>query len=325
MKDLKYSCLALVLIAISFCGRPETTPEADFLVIGVCPLPGYAKKVELAGDLAFVADGQGGLQIVDIRDPDSMSVIGSYEPDREVGGVAVRDTFAFLALASSTSGGLVILNISDPANPVFVGQDPTFYAYDAAAPAGDTMYAYVAASYWFIVEDIYSYPQYPTFARRFSTPGTARHVFMDGPVAFLACEQMGLQIVDLSRPDSTAKAGWVDTPSNARNVFVLGDHAYVADGRAGLIIIDVSDIDHPVCVAQFDTPQYANGVHVAGNLAYVADGESGLQVIDVTDPADPQLYGSVATPYANGVSVRNDRVYIADRDMGLVIIVEEQP
>lgn len=323
MKYLKY--LAPVLIAVSFCGRPETTaPEADFLVIGVCPLPGYAKKVELAAGLAYVADGQGGLQIVDISDPDSAYVVGSYEPDRDVGGVALRDTFAFLALASSTSGGLVILNISDPAAPVFVGQDPSIYAYDVSAPAGDTMYAYVAASYWFIVEDVYSYPQYPTFARRFSTPGNVRHVFMNGAAAYLACEQMGLQIVDLAEPDSTAMAGWIDTPSNARHVFVLGDYAYVADGRAGLIIIDVSDIAHPVIVGQYDTPEYANGVHVAGNLAYVADGGSGLQVIDVTDPADPQPYGSLATPYANGVSVRNDTVYIADRDMGLVIIAEER-
>lgn len=323
MKYLKY--LAPVLIAVSFCGRPETTaPEANFLVIGVCPLPGYAKKVELAAGLAYVADGQGGLQIVDISDPDSAYVVGSYEPDRDVGGVAVRDTFVYLALASSTSGGLVILTTSDPANPTFVGQDPSFYAYDVAAPAGDTMYVYVAASYWFIVEDVYSYPQYPTFARRFSTPGNVRHVFSAGSVAYLACEQMGLQIVDLAQPDSTAMAGWIDTPSNARHVFVLDGYAYVADGRAGLVIIDVSDIQRPVIAGQHDTPNYANSVHVAGNLAYVADGESGLVVIDVTDPAEPLLYGGVTTPYANGVSVRNDTVYVADRDMGLIIIVEEQ-
>lgn len=323
MKYFRY--FALALLFVSFCGRPEVTdPDTNFVIIGGCPLPGYAKRVELAGGLAYVANGQGGLQIVDISDPDSAYVVGSYEPDRDVGGIAVRDTFAFLALASSTSGGLVILNIADPANPLFVGQDPSIYAYDVAAPPDDTMYVYIAASYWFVVEDVYSYPQYPTFARRFSTPGNVRHVFMSGNVAYLACEQMGLQLVDLSRPDSTALAGWIDTPSNARNVFVSGDHAYVADGRAGLIIIDVSDIEHPMLVGQYDTPRYANGVHVSDNFAYVADGEGGLQVIDVTDPAAPELHGRITTPYAYGVCARNDTVYIADRDMGLVIIVEEQ-
>jgi hypothetical protein len=316
----------LFLMALLFCGRPEVPiPQADFIIIGVCPLPGYAKKVELVDSLAFVANGQGGLQIINISNPESTFVIGEYMADRDVGGVAVRDTFAYIALGSSTSGGLVILNISDPTNPVFVGQDPSIYAYDVAAPPEDTMYVYVAAGYWFHVEDVYTYPapQYPSYARRFTTPGDIRAVCMVDTVAFLACEQMGLQIINLSKPDSTALVGWVDTPSNARGVFANADYAYMADGRGGLIIIDVMDIENPLIVSQYDTPDYANGVFVSDEKAYVADGDGGLQVIDLADPADPQLYGNMETSYANGVYVRNDTIYIADRDMGLVIAIEE--
>ena len=49
MKYLKYLFL-LVLAVLSSCGRPEVQePMADFVIIGECPLPGYAKKVELVG------------------------------------------------------------------------------------------------------------------------------------------------------------------------------------------------------------------------------------------------------------------------------------
>jgi hypothetical protein len=296
-----------------------------FTIIGECPLPGYAKKIELVDNLAYVADGQGGLQIVDISNPESTYVVGQYLADRDLSGVAVRDTFAYVALASSTSGGLVVLNIADPTNPVLVGQDNTIFAYDVAAPADDTMYVYVAARYWFHVEDIYTFPQYPQYARRFSTPGNIRAVCMVDTIAYLACEQMGLQIINLAiMIDSLALVGWADTPSNARHVYALDNFAYIADGRGGLVIVDVTDIENPFIVSQFDTPQYANAVYVSNNLAYVADGDGGLQVIDVSLPAEPEFYGEVQTPYANGVCVRNDTVFVADQDMGLVILVEEE-
>jgi hypothetical protein len=322
VKYLKY--LPLVFCILSFCGRPEVTePGATFTIIGECQLPGYAKKVELVGNLAYVADGQGGLQIVDISNPESTYVVGQYVSDRDVNSVAVRDTFAYIALLSSTSGGLVVLNISDPAVPLFVGQDPTIYAYDIAAPQDDTMYVYVAARYWFHVEDIYTFPQYPTYARRFTTPGNTRAVFVIDSLVYLACEQMGLQIINLAKPDSLALVGWIDTPSNARHVYVHDNKAYVADGRAGLIIIDVADSEHPVFIEQYDTPEYANAVFISNDKAYIADGDGGVYVIDVSNAQDPIFYGSFETAYANHAYVRNDTVYVADRDRGLVVVVEE--
>lgn len=322
MKNSKY--LFLIIAMLLFCGRPEVTePGASFTIIGECPLPGYAKDLELIGDLAYVANGQGGLQIVDIGNSDSTFIVGEYNADRDVSGVAVRDTFAYLALASSTSGGLMTLSIADPTNPFFIGQDPTIYAFDVVAPPSDTMYVYIAARYWFHVEDIYTYPPSPSYARRFTTPGNIRAVYMDDSLAYLACEQMGLHIFNLSQPDSLAYTGWVDTPSNARQLYVVDNYAYIADGRAGLIIIDVSDIGNPMIVGGYDTPDYANGVFVYGTNAYIADGDGGLQVVDVSDPSDPDYYGSLEISYANGVYVRADTVYVADRDMGLVIVVEE--
>jgi hypothetical protein len=322
VKNPKY--LFLVIALLLFCGRPEVTePGASFTIIGECPLPGYAKDLELIADLAYVANGQGGLQIVDIGNFDSTIVVGEYNADRDVSGVTVRDTFAYLALASSTSGGLVTLNIADPTNPFFIGQDPTIFAFDVVAPPSETMYVYIAARYWFHVEDVYTYPPGPSYARRFTTPGNIRAVYMADSLAYLACEQMGLHIFNLAQPDSLAYAGWVDTPSNARQLYVIDNYAYIADGRAGLIIIDVSDIANPFIVGEYDTPDYANGVFVSGSNAYIADGDGGLQVVDVSDPSDPDYYGSLETSYANGVYVRGDTIYVADRDMGLVIVIEE--
>ena len=315
---------SIFILLIISCHRPIPDENGHtFRILSTCSLPGYAEDLDIVNDLVYVADDQGGLQIINISDSENPFVVGEYMSEKSIVGIAVRDTFAYLALASSSNGGLVILNIVNPAEPVFVGQDPSIYAHDVMAPENDTMYVYIAARYWFHVEDVYTLPQYPSFVRRFTTPGDIRGIFVVDSMVYLTCEQMGLHIFNLAKPDSEALVGWLDTPSNARNVFVEDDYAYIADGRAGLIIIEVSNPQNPILTGQYDTPDYANDIFVNGNLAFIADGEGGLQIIDTENPADPVFYGEIETSYANGVHVRHDTIYVADRDMGLVIIIEE--
>lgn len=320
MRTAIYMLILITLIIT--CGRP--TPDEDghlFEILSTCSLPGYAEDLDIVNNLAYVADDQGGLQIVDVSNPENPYIIGEYTSEKSIVGVAVRDTFAYLAV-NHTQGGVRIINVADPETPVFVGEDNWYYGYNVAAPQNDTMFVYMAGGYWFVVEDV-SFPQYPSFVRRFSTPGNVRGIFVIDSIVFLACEQMGLHIFNLAKPDSEALVGWIDTPSNARNIFVKGDYAYIADGRSGLIVVNISNPVNPVFAGQYDTPDYANDIFVSGNLAFVADGEGGLQVIDIENPADPVSYGEIEIPYANGVYVRHDTIYVADRDMGLVIMIEE--
>ena len=315
--------LFMILLVVT-CKRPEVSEQGQFTIIGTCELPGYAEDVEVHNGFAYLANGQAGLQIVNTMDPESTFVIGAYITSRNANGIAIRDTFGYLALTSSTSGGLLVLNIADPQEPRFIGQDASIYAYNIVAPVADTMYVYIAANYWFYVEDVYTFPQYPSYVRRFTTPGDIRGLSVIDSMAYLACEQMGIYVFNLAKPDSEALVGWIDTPSNARNVVLANDLAYVADGRAGLIIINIADTENLEVIGTYDTPGYANDVCVEGDYAYVADGDGGLQIIDVSDPTDPLAYADVETSYANAVFVTNDLVYIADRDMGLIIIEEEQ-
>lgn len=322
MKKTVYFFLFLFLI--TFCGRPEPPDDEihTFEIVNVCPLPGYAMDIDLMGDLAYVADGQGGLQIVDINNPDSIFVVGEYMSEKSIVGIAVRDTFAYLAVSHS-QGGIKIINVAQPSEPVFIGEDNWYYGYNVVAPPNDTMYVYVAGGYWFVVENV-SNPQYPSFVRRFSTPGDIRGIYVVDSMVYLACEQMGMHVINLAKPDSEAMVGWVDTPSNARNIFVKENYAYITDGRAGLVIINVSDPENPEIVSIYNTPDYANNVFVSGNYAYIADGDGGLQVIDISNPEEPVYYGSIEMSYANDVYVKDDLIYVADRDMGLVIITEEE-
>jgi hypothetical protein len=45
---------------------------------GTCDTPGSAINVAIEGDYAYVADASGGLQVLDITDPTSPSIVASY-------------------------------------------------------------------------------------------------------------------------------------------------------------------------------------------------------------------------------------------------------
>lgn len=311
--------LSIFPLLIISCGRPEVTAPS-FKILSVCNLPGYSQGIDVFGDFAYVANGQGGLQIIDISDPESTYIVGEYLTPRSAQGVAVRDSLAYVVLTSEL--GLYVIDITEPSVCSLVGQDPGYTEYNISAPP-DTFYVYIAAHDFFIIENC-SIPNLPFWEQRIPTSGNAHGIFVTNSLAYLACEQMGLHIYYAARPDSAVPLlGSIDTPSNARNVYVVGDYAYVADGRAGLIIIDVSNTEALSIIGQYDTPGYANDVFVADDFAYIADGESGLQVIDVSSSEEPVYYASIETSYANDIYVRNSLIFVADRDMGLVILTEE--
>ena len=301
--------LFIIVLLASGCITPPTGTIKEYIITKRCTMPGYSRDVYIDGNYAYIANGQGGLQIVNL---DSLKIISSVNLQGYIRGVIIVDTFAYLAAGSE---GFAVVNISDNYTPVSVGFDSWFTAYDLQF-SGE--FVYIAASYWFIEEDI-THPDFPSYKRRCSTKGDARGIYVDGRYVYVACEEMGIMVIDLENPDSLARIGYCDTPSNARDVFVSNGYAYVADGNGGLHVLDVSEPENLFIVASCDFNGYANKVFVKDNQAYVAAGDGGLKVLDVSNPGSPYLYGECETPYASSVFVESI-IYIADRDIGLLVI-----
>ncbi len=159
------------------------------------------------------------------------------------------------------------------------------------------------------------------------TPGgPARGVAVSGEYAYVADEDFGLHIIDVSDPAHPAEVGFYDTPGDDFDVAISGGYAYVADGLSGLRVIDVSDPAHPAEVGFYDTPGDAFDVAISGGYAYVADRGAGLRIIDVSDPAHPAEVGFYDTPnQAQGVAVSGGYAYVAVRQAGLRVIDISDP
>jgi hypothetical protein len=159
-------------------------------------------------------------------------------------------------------------------------------------------------------------------------PDTALGVDVVGSYAYVATDDFGLQIVDVSNPASPQLRGRYDTPGKAVAVDVVGTTAYVADQTGGVQIINVSDPDSPEFVGQAGSA--ANGVKVVGNYAYVAarqtSGYGYLRIFDISNPAYPQV-GSEQLEFnstAQAIAVYGQHAYVTDSHAGALYVIDIQ-
>ena len=262
------------------------------------------------GNTAFVADYEGGLQVVDISDASEPAVLSTLDTDGLAFDVALSSDSNTVYLADE-SNGLQIIDVSDRSNPGYIGNFLTEGYAIGIELSGDGSIAYVADVSSLQIIDV-SNAQSPNLLGSFATSGTAYNVTLstDERTAFVAVNAAGLDIVDITSSTSPVLISTQDTPGETRAVQLSNDDktAYVTDDSFGLQIIDINDLANPRLLSNIDTDGYSWGLTLSadGNFVYVAD-YIGLSVIDVRDNESPTSMGVFITSGANyGVALSND-------------------
>jgi hypothetical protein len=292
--------------------------------LGYVLLPGVVQNVELAGRYAYVADANAGLRVVDVADPVNPIEIGAFETPGWVADIAVIGHYVCLAEEpivvdeNKLGGGLRIVDVSDPANPVEIG----FYGpLDLAK--GVTVashYAYIADGASLRVIDV-SNPVHPVqvgYEGNFSEG--ADKIILADHYAYVR-DRRGFWVVDVSDPTHPVSVGdyhvWV-IPRSTRGLAISGNYAYVADDYAGFHVINISDP-----TAMFEVGSYGDGgwsVVIAGSHAYVTSWGGDLRVIDVSNPTAPAGLGIYRTLYyALGVTAVGKYAYVTNGNTVWVI------
>ena len=81
-----------------------------------------ARGVEVSGARVYVADGAGGLAVVDVSDAANPRTLGRALTGGNAGSVVVEGSLAYVAAGSA---GLAIVDVSDPTAPRLLGTAPT--------------------------------------------------------------------------------------------------------------------------------------------------------------------------------------------------------
>ena len=207
---------------------------------------------------------------------------------------AVQGNYAYIGVGSH----LEILDVTDPAAPVAVGQTEKFPDVDqiqAISVAGNFAYLAIAVPL----------PPFPS--------------------------KTALIIVNVQDPANPLVVGRYETPVGgmADDLAVAGNYVYLVAGpelpeppqipgeTSTLHIINVSDPANPTQAGVVDVAGWVEGVTVSGGLAYVVanpvdEGNGILDIFDVSDPANPAEAGSIEVEGESiDVAINETKAYVA--------------
>lgn len=106
-------------------------------------------------------------------------------------------------------------------------------------------------------------------------------------VAYLACANRGISVVDLTNPALPKGRKFVKL-EDARGVVQAADRLYVAGGKSGLHVFDLSNPLDPQPITTLPLAD-ARDLVLNGPHLYVADFVKGLVVVDVTNTREPRI------------------------------------
>jgi hypothetical protein len=285
---------------------------------------GYTENIAVpeGSDYAYVANGDGGLKVVDITRPINPKPVASLA----VGQAADIALSGSLAYVPDFNFGLRIVDVSNPENPVSVSSlDTGGFCLGVFVKDG---YAYLAEESGGLKIINVAEPANPHLEGSYLNPaaGSGQKVFVLDNTAYLVGKYSVL-LLDVSNPQSPVEIGnmpWNDA-QYANDIFAVKDtvqnktYAYLArsayqpDGSTnGLVIFDVTDPALPTQVGFFRTPGTARGVHAVGTTVYLASESGGLHIIDVSTPSSPVLVSSYPSISAHGVRVTGGLAYVTD-------------
>jgi hypothetical protein len=302
-------------------GAPLSCAVPESILVSSAPAVSAPQALKLVGQYAYVGasgvDAGKGLYIYDISDPgnvNQLSFFSTHSPasvqnnswGNGVLGLDVEGSFAYLA---TYFGGLVIVDISNPNAPTFVGKLKLFDIYSpeprreswAVEVVGD--YAFMSAGKGLIVVDI-SDKANPVVSQNIDLGAEqAQDITIQGNYAYVAMRGEGFAILDISNPAAVVTVSTRNDIYNASNlayaVAVKGNYLYVANHLAGGInIYDISNKSNPFLMSSETYPGLTEmrGLYIQDNVLFVGVGLSGVMVLDLSNPIGPTILYRVASP-----------------------------
>ncbi|NQU05967.1 MAG: choice-of-anchor D domain-containing protein, partial [Calditrichaeota bacterium] len=161
---------------------------------------------------------------------------------------------------------------------------------------------------------------------RYNTDGSATSSFVRDNIVFVADDNNGLVILDVSDFDNIEEINQYDTPGSMVYLEVIDNIAYLANQASGLRIIDVSNLENLDEIGYYDSGGSTSSLQIVGNIAYLCDGSHGFLSIDISDFENPDILdrydsrGSVMD-----VSIYNQFAFLADWDDGVKVVNISDP
>lgn len=268
MKKALLFCLALVLTA--FC--------ADSLNVRLLGryTPCSPLDIIVEGNIAYVANSSGGLMILDVTNPSSMSSPGYLFLSGEASSIDRISDYVSLACSDST---IQILDPSDPGDIEIVGEYYSSFPLENCIVIGDTIYANGGG---FVILDARD-PSTISLVGEYSSVFAAEDLFIKPPYAFLAEDNYGLSILDITDPSTPLSfERYFGLEEYIRSIYIdRWNRLFIGTDEELMVYRFAGDsVQH---LGSWTSPAPVLDIEVDGIYAFLACGNQGLRILDVSE------------------------------------------
>ena len=255
----------------------------------------------------------------------SVELIASHTTPDAAQNVFVSNDFAYVVYGTedSSSGGLQILDVSDPKNPSLKGT----YINKTNSPSqifvsGNYAYIGYIKHGAFQIIDVYD-PERPIEKGYLETNSFyAMTLVVSENYAYMTSDWSPLYIIDISDANNPSIVSSFEMDANLWALFLSGEYLYVGaarnDGKSDLSIVNVSDPLNPYTMGSCNFAGWPHSISLYGEYAFVTDPWSYLEIYNISNPASPESLDIYTDYNAANLCIFGNFGYINDSSLKII-------
>ncbi|OGD25905.1 MAG: hypothetical protein A2V57_06755, partial [Candidatus Aminicenantes bacterium RBG_19FT_COMBO_65_30] len=307
-------------------------------VVGSCGgLESNIRDLDISGNYAYVSDYHYGLRIIDISTPTAPALVGSRPmPDCRTRLVRAFGNIVYVTRHTHVTrpygvGGLSIVDVSDPANPI----ERIFLQNLSVGDLGidkTGQYLFVFMNTGLKIYDV-SNPVAPFEAASYGGLYTAAGIRIVGDRAYLVDgNQNRVLVLDIANPLSPAEISnyyFQQSLNLGGRPATAGNLCLVPAWQDSLRIVDFSNLGSPEQVGFLESVAITNHVDVVDGLALVSTSRmtlNKLKILNLVGLGTISETASLGIPYGiNDLAASGTRAYLANASTGLHVVDVTDP
>jgi len=269
----------------------DATDPANPITRAIIPEAASGRYAAIVNDTLVVGTYSRRLKVFDINDLDNPVTLPEYDLGPGAAGYEVKPIPGTnRVLVGANSGGIQILDFSNPASPT----EYAVWDLDGAATLHVAMEGDIVAAGGgnFIQVVDFSNPASPVQIDSSTLPQVVLDIELQNDLVYVAAGINGVGILQYLPSNQLETLGVISTsPTSANGVAVFGNTVYIAaDTFWGMLISDASDPADPQLVQAVNTPGEANKVDVSASMVVLADREGGVRIWGQTPPPEEIIF-----------------------------------
>ncbi|MCD4813871.1 T9SS type A sorting domain-containing protein [bacterium] len=276
-----------------------------------------AQDVCVNNEKIYVADGDAGIKIFDISDPEYPIVVGSYYNSKRARSVVVLDDKLIAAFNYPSS--LEIIDVSNIGQPQYYSSCTFTSSHHINGMSISNGKGILTHGYGIDTVDLADLGN-PIWVGTI-TADPMFGAMIVGDIAYVANGLQGLRIYNISELAVPQFLGCYINYRTFKNVVVANNRAYCSLQNAPSIILNVANPENPRDQLPFKNTVSQDNVVSAGKVYSIG---IGLRVFDLADPDEPKMIANnddaiVIGTYGSAIDIENENIVTVCVNKGMAI------